>query len=98
MSEPEASAGALLNPADLAMLGRLDLGHPPPRAGLYAGERRSPRFARSPEFADFRPYTSGDDFRQIDWKAYARLDRLLLRLYVAGGESKLQVVIDVRLL
>src|SRR6202158_22087 len=97
MSEPEGPTGALLNPADLAMLGRLDLAHHRPLAGLYSGERRSPRFARSPEFADFRPYTSGDDFRQIDWKAYARLDRLLLRLYVAEEESKLNVVIDASL-
>src|ERR1700730_11183051 len=94
MSEPEGSAGALLNPADLAMLGRLDLAHHRPLAGLYAGERRSPRFARSPEFADFRPYTSGDDFRQIDWKAYARLERLMLRLYVAEEEACLNVVLD----
>ena len=97
MSEPEGPTAALLNPADLAMLGRLDLAHHRPLAGLYAGERRSPRFARSPEFADFRPYTSGDDFRQIDWKAYARLERLLLRLYVAEEESNLNVVIDASL-
>jgi uncharacterized protein (DUF58 family) len=76
------------------MLGRLDLAHRRPIAGLYAGERRSPRFARSPEFSDFRPYTPGDDFRQIDWKAYARLERLMLRLYVAEEESALNVVID----
>lgn len=97
MLRREESAGALLTPADLAMLGRLDLAHHRPLAGLYAGERRSPRFARSPEFADFRPYTSGDDFRQIDWKAYARLERLLLRLYVAEEESNLNVVIDTSL-
>ena len=97
MLQREESPGALLTPADLAMLGRLDLAHHRPLAGLYAGERRSPRFARSPEFADFRPYTSGDDFRQIDWKAYARLERLMLRLYVAEEESNLNVVIDTSL-
>jgi uncharacterized protein (DUF58 family) len=84
----------LLSPGDLALLGRLDLAHRLPLAGLYAGERRSPRFARSPEFSDFRPYAPGDDFRQIDWKAYARLERLLLRLYVAEEESALNVVLD----
>lgn len=63
-------------------------------SGLYAGERRSPRAARSPEFADFRPYVSGDDFRQIDWRAFARLDRLMLRLYVAEEEACLNVVLD----
>ena len=35
------------------------------------------------EFTDFRNYVSGDDFRRVDWRAYARLDRLFLRLYRA---------------
>jgi uncharacterized protein (DUF58 family) len=61
---------------------------------MYAGERRSRRAARSPEFADFRPYVSGDDFRQIDWNAYARLEKLMLRLYVAEEEACLNVILD----
>jgi uncharacterized protein (DUF58 family) len=84
----------LLNAAELTLLSRLDLAYRRSRSGLYAGERRSPRAARSPEFSDFRPYVSGDDFRQIDWRAYARLERLMLRLYVAEEEACLNVVLD----
>jgi uncharacterized protein (DUF58 family) len=84
----------VLSPAELNLLGRLDLGYRRPVSGLYAGERRSPRAARSPEFSDFRPYVAGDDFRQIDWRAYARLERLMLRLYVAEEETSLNVVLD----
>ncbi len=84
----------MLSAADLTLLGRLDLAYRRPQSGLYAGERRSPRSARSPEFADFRPYVSGDDFRQIDWRAYARLEKLMLRLYVAEEEACLNVVLD----
>jgi uncharacterized protein (DUF58 family) len=84
----------VLTAAELTLLGRLDLAYRRPQSGLYAGERRSPRSARSPEFADFRPYVSGDDFRQIDWRAYARLEKLMLRLYVAEEEACLNVVID----
>ena len=84
----------MLTAAELTLLGRLDLAYRRPQSGLYAGERRSPRSARSPEFSDFRPYVSGDDFRQIDWKAYARLERLMLRLYVAEEEACLNVVLD----
>jgi uncharacterized protein (DUF58 family) len=84
----------MLTPAELSLLGRLDLAYRRAAGGLYSGERRSPRSARSPEFADFRPYVSGDDFRQIDWKAFARLDRVLLRLYVAEEESCLNLVLD----
>lgn len=84
----------MLSAAELTLLGRLDVAYRRPQTGLYAGERRSPRSARSPEFSDFRPYVSGDDFRQIDWPAYARLEKLMLRLYVAEEEACLNVVLD----
>ena len=84
----------MLSPAELNLLSRLDLAYRRPVSGLYAGERRSPRAARSPEFADFRPYVSGDDFRQIDWRAFARMEKLMLRLYVAEEESSLNIVMD----
>src|SRR5256714_14321390 len=84
----------MLTTAELNLLGRLDLAYRRPQSGLYAGERRSPRAARSPEFSDFRPYVSGDDFRQIDWRAYARFEKLMLRLYVAEEEACLNVVLD----
>jgi uncharacterized protein (DUF58 family) len=84
----------VLTSAELTLLGRLDLAYRRPQSGLYAGERRSPRSARSPEFSDFRPYVPGDDFRQIDWQAYARLEKLMLRLYVAEEEACLNVVLD----
>jgi uncharacterized protein (DUF58 family) len=84
----------VLTAAELSLLGRLDLAYRRPQSGLYAGERRSPRAARSPEFSDFRAYVSGDDFRQIDWRAYARFEKLMLRLYVAEEEACLNVVLD----
>jgi uncharacterized protein (DUF58 family) len=62
--------------------------------GQMGGERRSVSRGRSPEFADFRNYTPGDDYRLIDWNAYARLDRFVLRLFVAEEELPLSVFID----
>jgi uncharacterized protein (DUF58 family) len=49
---------------------------------------------RSPEFADFRSYTPGDDYRLIDWNAYARLDRFMLRLFVAEEELPISLFVD----
>jgi uncharacterized protein (DUF58 family) len=72
----------------LALLSR----HPLP--GPAAGPRRSPRRGASVEFADFRDYTPGDDFRRIDWKAYGRLDRLFLRLYSAEEMTALTLFLD----
>jgi len=45
-------------------------------SGQLQGERRSPKRGQSVEFADFRPYTPGDDFRRIDWNAYQPLHGL----------------------
>jgi uncharacterized protein (DUF58 family) len=62
--------------------------------GASAGPRRSPRHGASVEFTDFRNYVSGDDFRRIDWKAYARLDRLFLRLYRAEEITVVTIFLD----
>src|SRR6202165_4692797 len=58
------------------------------------GELRSRRRGQSVEFADFRNYTAGDDFRLIDWHAYARLDRFMLRLFVAEEELPISLFVD----
>jgi uncharacterized protein (DUF58 family) len=62
--------------------------------GPGAGPRGSPRHGASVEFADFRNYVSGDDFRRVDWRAYARLDRLFLRLYRAEESISLTILLD----
>ena len=62
--------------------------------GQMGGERRSVRRGRSVEFADFRSYTPGDDYRLIDWNVYARLDRFMLRLFKAEEELPLSIFVD----
>jgi uncharacterized protein (DUF58 family) len=62
--------------------------------GPSAGPRRSLHHGASPEFSDFRDYSPGDDFRRIDWNAYARLDRLFLRLYRAEEMTTLTIFLD----
>ena len=47
--------------------------------GRMRGERRSNRRGISTDFADYRNYVSGDDIRHLDWKIYARLERLCLK-------------------
>jgi len=64
----------------------------------FAGQNRADRLARKRgkglEFADHRQYTPGDDFRQIDWKAYQRLNRLLLRLFDEEQDLPIYLFID----
>ncbi len=62
--------------------------------GVTRGERRSPRHGASVEFADFRKYEAGDDFRHIDWNIYARLERLMLRQFVEEEDLRVDILID----
>src|SRR5215469_6320870 len=62
--------------------------------GVTRGERRSPRHGSSVEFADFRKYESGDDFRHIDWSIYARLEKLMLRQFVEEEDLRVDILID----
>ena len=62
--------------------------------GQTQGERRSPKRGQSVEFADFRPYTMGDDFRRIDWNAYARLERFFIKLFVEEEDLTVHFLVD----
>ena len=87
-------AAPLLEPRLLRRLDALALMVRRAVKGQMGGERRSVSRGRSPEFADFRNYTPGDDYRLIDWNAYARLDRYVLRLFVAEEELPLSLFVD----
>ena len=87
-------AAPLLEPALLRRLEGLALQVRRAVSGQMGGERRSRRRGQSVEFADFRNYTPGDDYRLIDWNAYARLDRFMLRLFVAEEELPLSLFVD----
>ena len=63
-------------------------------AGQLQGERRSPKRGQSVEFADYRPYAPGDDFRRIDWNAYARLERFFIKLFVEEEDLTVHLLVD----
>src|SRR5438128_10082548 len=85
---------SLLDPAFLRKLERLRI--PARRAfpGTMRGERRSTRRGSSVEFADFRKYEAGDDFRHVDWNIYARLERLMLRQFVEEEDVRIDILVD----
>jgi uncharacterized protein (DUF58 family) len=84
----------LLAPSLLARLERLQLTTRRRLAGLHAGEHRSPRIGSSLDFADYRDYHPGDDFRRIDYHLYARLGTLLVKLFDAEDDLTLRLVLD----
>src|SRR5271169_1584247 len=58
------------------------------------GERRSRARGQSVEFADYRNYSAGDDFRYLDWNLYGRLERLFLKLYEEERELPVRIFLD----
>lgn len=58
------------------------------------GLQSTPATGFTREFKDFRHYTPRDDYRAIDWRLYARLDRLFVRLYEEIQEFHVHVVVD----
>lgn len=59
-----------------------------------AGGRRSRRLGDGLEFADHRDYAAGDDVRFIDWPYYARMEKLLLRMFHEHSDSDVVILLD----
>jgi uncharacterized protein (DUF58 family) len=85
---------AFLDPAFLVRLEAVQLATRRRLAGHLAGEHRSRRHGTSADFADFREYHPGDDYRRIDYGILARLDVVLIRLFEADDDLTLRVLID----
>lgn len=63
-------------------------------AGRLRAERRSKKRGSGVEFADYRDYAPGDDFRSIDWNIYQRFSRLLVRLYEEEEDLGIYFLVD----
>lgn len=88
MAEP------LLDPLLMARLERLQLGTRRRLAGRMSGDHRSINRGASLDFAEYREYSPGDDFRRVDYAAMARLDQLLVRLYQAEDDITVRLLVD----
>jgi len=84
----------LIDEAFLARLTNLKVITKGRRKGKLAGVHASPRVGVSVEFADYRDYTPGDDFRHIDWNVYGRLDRVLVKSFVHEMDLPIYLVVD----
>src|SRR5262252_10873701 len=60
------------------------------QAGAHLGRQAG----TSLEFRDHRDYQPGDDLRRIDWNAFARSDRLTVKLYREEISPHLDIVLD----
>jgi uncharacterized protein (DUF58 family) len=81
----------------MAQLERLELVTRKVFRGRMKGERRSKRKGQSVEFADFRGYVPGDDLRSLDWNLFARLDKLIVKLFLEEEDLHFFTLIDASL-
>ncbi len=84
----------LLDEAFLRRLERLQLRSRRSFTHGIAGEHRSIRRGASPEFADYKPYTPGDDFRRVDWNIYARMGEMFVRLSEVNIDLAVHLLVD----
>ena len=87
-------AEPLIDETLLRRLERLTLAVRRPVAGGLGGEHRSSARASSLDFADYRPYMPGDDFRRIDWNAYGRFGTLFVKLTEAREQLPVHILLD----
>jgi uncharacterized protein (DUF58 family) len=85
---------ALLTPELLRRLEQFQLLAQRRAKSSLRGERRSRARGQSVEFADYRTYVAGDDFRYLDWNLYGRLERLFLKLYEEERELPVRIFLD----
>lgn len=84
-----------LDPGFLRKLEQLRLLTRRVHTGRFAALNRSRKLGRGIDFADHRPYTPGDDFGDIDWNLYGRMNRFFIRLSEEETELNLHLLVDV---
>ena len=62
--------------------------------GFMAGHHRSPHRGSSVEFAQHRQYVPGDELRRVDWKIFARSNRLVVKEFVEETNFSCHLLVD----
>jgi uncharacterized protein (DUF58 family) len=91
---PDVADEPLLSSEFLKRLEQLEISAKKILAGRMKGDRLSKRKGRGSEFADYRPYTVGDDLRFLDWNLYGRVEKLFLRLYREEEDLHVYLLVD----
>jgi uncharacterized protein (DUF58 family) len=82
------SASVLAGLDDLELAARMVI------EGTRTGGNRSPFHGFTTEFHQHRPYRAGDDLKHLDWKLYARSDRLYTRQFRETTNLAVTLVLD----
>ncbi len=104
MSDAPTSAGGdsgrvaperFLDPRVLARIDNLQLVARVVVDGFISGMHKAVFRGSSPDFAEYRAYTPGDDIRRVDWRVFARTDRLYVKTFEAETNADVVFTLDV---
>ncbi|SRR5579871_630938 len=84
-----------LDPRVLTRIANLQLASRTVVDGFLAGLHRSPQHGFSPNFAEYRAYTPGDDLRSIDWNVFARSDKYFIKKFEGETNTRIYVALDI---
>lgn len=89
-----SSPMSVLDPVVLAAIHDLELVARVTVEGALSGLHRSPFHGYSAEFSQYRHYRPGDDFKYVDWKLFARTDRIYTKQFRETTNVRVQIVLD----
>jgi len=94
MTPPPATRLDLLDPAEVARLGGIEIVAQGVVEGFLAGLHRSPFRGFSVEFIEHRAYQPGDEPRYLDWRILARSDRLFVKQFEEETNLRAMILVD----
>src|SRR5687768_1483163 len=80
---------------ELAKFGNLEFVAKQVVEGFITGMHRSPFHGFSVEFAEHRIYNTGESTRHIDWKLYAKTDKLFIKRYEEETNLRCRIILDI---
>jgi len=84
----------LLDPAEVARLGGIEIVAEGVVEGFLAGVHRSPFRGFSVEFTEHRAYQAGDELRYLDWRILGRSDRLFVKQFEEETNLRAMLLVD----
>src|SRR3989442_2491792 len=84
----------LLDPAEVARFGGIEIVAQGVVEGFLSGIHRSPFRGFSVEFTEHRAYQPGDELRYLDWKILARADRLFVNQFEEETNLRAMLLVD----
>lgn len=91
---PQTARYDLLDPADVARLGGIEIVAQGVVEGFLSGLHRSPFRGFSIEFTEHRAYQPGDEPRYLDWRILGRTDRLFVKQFEEETNLRAMVLVD----